>query len=69
MRAGQDGSILRPRCCTGAARPLDDALSGSTPQVDFLFGKMAAKRERSTLDTTKLLDLLLRLARSDEQVR
>jgi hypothetical protein len=30
---------------------------------------MAAKRERSTLDTTKLLDLLLRLARSDEQVR
>lgn len=30
---------------------------------------MAAKRERSTLDTTKLLDLLLRLAKSDQQVR
>jgi hypothetical protein len=30
---------------------------------------MAARRERSTLDTTKLLDLLLRLARSDHQVR
>lgn len=38
-------------------------------QVDFLFGKMAARRERSPLDTSKLLDLLLRLARSDQQVR
>ena len=38
-------------------------------QVDFLFSKMAAKRERTELDTTKLLELLVRLARSDPQVR
>ncbi|KAI8477153.1 MAG: hypothetical protein J3K34DRAFT_455469 [Monoraphidium minutum] len=39
----------------------------SPEQVDFLFSKMAARRERSELDTTKLLELLLRLARSDGQ--
>jgi hypothetical protein len=37
--------------------------------VDFLFSKMAARRERSALDTSKLLELLHRLAKSDEQVR
>lgn len=29
---------------------------------------MAARRERSALDTTKLLELLLRLAKSDTEV-
>lgn len=39
------------------------------PQVDFLFAKMSAERERTELDTIKLLELLVKIAGADEQVR
>lgn len=40
----------------------------SPEQLDILFRKLEHKHERSVLDTTKLLDLLKRLAESDTQV-